>query len=28
VGVDGGVMRTKAHCLRIWVAGPIAVVYP
>jgi (2Fe-2S) ferredoxin len=26
--VDGGVMRTKAHCLRVCVAGPIAVVYP
>jgi len=23
-----GVMRTKADCLRICVAGPIAVVYP
>jgi (2Fe-2S) ferredoxin len=23
-----GVMRTKANCLRICVAGPIAVVYP
>ena len=21
-------MRTKAHCLRICVAGPVAVVYP
>ena len=28
VDVDGGVMRTKAHCLRVCVAGPIAVVYP
>lgn len=26
--VDGGVMRTKAHCLRVCVNGPIAVVYP
>jgi (2Fe-2S) ferredoxin len=26
--VDGGVLRTKAHCLRICVDGPIAVVYP
>lgn len=25
---DGGVLRTKADCLRICVAGPIAVVYP
>ena len=25
---DGGVLRTKAHCLRICVGGPIAVVYP
>jgi (2Fe-2S) ferredoxin len=25
---DKGVMRTKADCLRICVAGPIAVVYP
>lgn len=24
----GGVMRTKADCLRICVGGPIAVVYP
>ena len=23
--VDGGVMRTKAHCLRVCVGGPIAV---
>jgi (2Fe-2S) ferredoxin len=28
VDVDGGVMRTKAHCLRVCVGGPIAVVYP
>ena len=28
VDVDGGVLRTKAHCLRVCVAGPIAVVYP
>jgi (2Fe-2S) ferredoxin len=26
--VDGGVMRTKAHCLRVCVDGPIAVIYP
>jgi (2Fe-2S) ferredoxin len=26
--VAGGVLRTKAHCLRICVGGPIAVVYP
>lgn len=26
--VDGGVLRTKAHCLRICAGGPIAVVYP
>lgn len=26
--VDGGVLRTKAHCLRVCVDGPIAVVYP
>ncbi|MGB8326657.1 MAG: hypothetical protein WCE48_03660 [Steroidobacteraceae bacterium] len=25
---DGGVLRTKADCLRICVDGPIAVVYP
>jgi (2Fe-2S) ferredoxin len=25
---EGGVLRTKAHCLRICVGGPIAVVYP
>lgn len=25
---DGGVLRTKANCLRICVNGPIAVVYP
>jgi (2Fe-2S) ferredoxin len=25
---DEGVMRTKADCLRICTAGPIAVVYP
>ena len=24
----GGVMRTKADCLRICTAGPVAVVYP
>ncbi|HTY93159.1 MAG TPA: hypothetical protein VMC02_04690 [Steroidobacteraceae bacterium] len=26
--VEGGVLRTKAGCLRICLAGPIAVVYP
>jgi (2Fe-2S) ferredoxin len=26
--VDRGVLRTKADCLRICAAGPIAVVYP
>jgi (2Fe-2S) ferredoxin len=26
--VDGGVMRTQAHCLRVCVGGPVAVVYP
>jgi len=25
---EGGVLRTKAHCLRVCVGGPIAVVYP
>ena len=25
---DGGVLRTKADCLRICTNGPIAVVYP
>jgi (2Fe-2S) ferredoxin len=25
---DGGVLRTKADCLRVCVEGPIAVVYP
>ena len=24
----GGVLRTKANCLRICVGGPIAVIYP
>ncbi len=28
VDIDGGIMRTKAHCLRVCVGGPIAVVYP
>lgn len=28
VDVEGGVLRTRAHCLRVCVAGPIAVVYP
>lgn len=27
-GSDGPVYRTKCHCLRVCVAGPIAVVYP
>jgi len=26
--VDGGVLRTKADCLRVCVGGPIALVYP
>ena len=26
--VAGGVLRTKADCLRVCCAGPIAVVYP
>ena len=25
---EGGVLRTKADCLRVCMAGPIAVVYP
>ena len=25
---QGGILRTKANCLRICVGGPIAVVYP
>jgi (2Fe-2S) ferredoxin len=25
---QGGIQRTKADCLRICVAGPVAVVYP
>jgi (2Fe-2S) ferredoxin len=25
---SGGILRTKANCLRIWEGGPIAVVYP
>src|SRR3569833_3805553 len=28
VDVEKGVLRTKADCLRICVAGPIALVYP
>ncbi|MFO7278184.1 MAG: (2Fe-2S) ferredoxin domain-containing protein [Pseudomonadota bacterium] len=28
VDTDDGVLRTKADCLRICTAGPIAVVYP
>jgi (2Fe-2S) ferredoxin len=26
--VAGGVLRTKADCLRVCTAGPVAVVYP
>lgn len=25
---DGGVLRTKANCLKVCVEGPIAVIYP
>ncbi|MFZ9992602.1 MAG: (2Fe-2S) ferredoxin domain-containing protein, partial [Opitutales bacterium] len=25
---QGGIQRTKADCLRVCVAGPVAVVYP
>ncbi|MDF1660973.1 MAG: hypothetical protein P1V97_04345 [Planctomycetota bacterium] len=25
---EGGVFRTKANCLRVCAAGPVAVVYP
>jgi (2Fe-2S) ferredoxin len=25
---DGGVLRTRANCLRVCTAGPVAVVYP
>ena len=25
---DGGVLRTKADCLRVCVEGPIALIYP
>jgi len=28
VDMEGGVLRTKADCLRICTSGPIAVVYP
>jgi (2Fe-2S) ferredoxin len=30
LGLDrrGGIMRTKANCLRVCVSGPVAVVYP
>ena len=30
LGLDksGGIMRTKANCLRVCIAGPLAVVYP
>jgi (2Fe-2S) ferredoxin len=28
VDVEDGILRTKADCLRICMAGPIAVVYP
>jgi (2Fe-2S) ferredoxin len=27
-GASGGVLRTKADCLRVCTAGPVAVVYP
>ena len=26
--ISGGVLRTRADCLRVCVAGPIALVYP
>jgi (2Fe-2S) ferredoxin len=26
--VAGGVLRTKADCLRVCISGPVAVVYP
>jgi (2Fe-2S) ferredoxin len=26
--VPGGIMRTKANCLRVCTSGPIALVYP
>jgi (2Fe-2S) ferredoxin len=25
---EGGVLRTRANCLRVCVSGPVAVVYP
>ena len=28
VDVPGGVLRTKADCLRICIGGPVVVVYP
>jgi (2Fe-2S) ferredoxin len=28
VDVAGGVLRTRTHCLRVCVGGPVAVVYP
>ena len=28
LGETGGVLRTKANCLRVCAGGPIAVVYP
>lgn len=28
VDVEGGVLRTRSHCLRVCVGGPVAVVYP
>jgi (2Fe-2S) ferredoxin len=28
IDLDGGVYRTKADCLRICTAGPVAVVWP
>lgn len=27
-GVGGGILRTKANCLRVCIQGPVAVVYP
>ena len=28
LAVPGGIMRTKANCLRVCTSGPIALVYP
>ncbi len=28
LGVGGGIYRTKANCLQVCLAGPIALVYP